>query len=560
MEASCNCRVHYLDWLVCGERSGNPGNEYKADVVEQRVHVVKEFEYPKWPSGIEPTSEPGDVYSGADGAGTGVMNITVASLCAGWVGGFTLDNSSHDDDDGHFGIGSYCMDFAGVRCSGRLATAEGVQRMGSRCACALEADRVPWSLGRRGGGDGHPDDDEGDDPEDNWNSDCLLRGIVFVCGGWWMAYAGWISVMIGRQLLSMLGEVTRFSRRLRRRIWPSMVAIEARRIGRRRYRWRRPRGRLWILRLKPRSVQKGIGRRSTCRASMTTKWGKWIRTVAVLYLITCRIGEASNPGPKGEQGDGGGRGSTWMEAEVIEENKCDAIVYPLPGREGFRRAIAPGYDCGWDVPRNLSEEDKEKYLELIVETVNTTGLGPLKRRLMSTDAHILLAQETWALPHQVAAMSNWARRRGWTSLWAPATLGPGGGASGGTAVLVKKQFGLRRPSCGSHIVEEGRAVLGIVDVPGHRAIAAASIYLAEGGKMGKANRRSLDIMGKAIRAQGEECMVIVGGDYQNDPKAVGGSKFPEDINAVVVAANTQRGTYRSANAASNIDFSRFPRS
>ncbi len=524
MEVS-NRRAHYGYWLVGGGWSGNLGNGYMADVVEHNVHVVKEFEYPKWPSGDESTSEPGDVYSGAVGVGIGAINIMEASLCVDCVGGISLDNSSLDDVDGLFDIG---------------------------CNCTY-ADSLSWNMSRRGGGDGHPGDDVGEDPGDDWNSDCLVRVIVFVCSGWWIVYAGWISVMIVRQLLFMLGEAFRFVRKLSRSIWPNMMAIEARRIGRRRYRWRRPRGRLRILRLKPRTMLKRIRRKSTCQAAMTFKWGKWIRIAAVLYLITCRIGEASNPGPKEGQGDGGGRGSAWMEAEMVEEEKCDAIVYPVPGREGFRRVTAPGFDCGLDIPRNLNEEDKEKYLELIVETVNTTGLGPLKRRLMATDSHILLVQETWALPHQVAAMSNWARRRGWTSLWAPATLGPGGGASGGTAVLVKKQFGLRRPSCGSHIVEEGRAVLGIVDVPGHRAIAAASIYLAEGGKMGKANRRSLDIMGKAIRAQGEECMAIVGGDYQNDPRVVGGSKFPEDINAVVVAANTQRGTYRSANAASNLD-------
>ncbi len=160
--------------------------------------------------------------------------------------------------------------------------------------------------------------------------------------------------------------------------------------------------------------------------------------------------------------------------EMVNASWRRFVEYPTPHRDGFRDIATPGHEDGGDAHSGRATEEE---FCLRVESLNSTGWGPLKRRLLSTEAQVVLAQETWLLQDKAAEAADWARRHGWEAILAPAALGPGGGASGGVGIFAKTGVGLRYPIAGSHILEEARAVAGFIDPPGHRPILAASVYL-----------------------------------------------------------------------------------
>ncbi len=236
----------------------------------------------------------------------------------------------------------------------------------------------------------------------------------------------------------------------------------------------------------------------------------------------------------------------WQNAEA----GASAVVYPQPHRDGFRDVLSPGFN---HQERDRGTKVTEEFT-LVVETANSTGWGPLKRRLLSTDADILLAQETWVLPNQKREASDWAARHGWESAWAPAQPGAGGGASGGVAVLARRGLGLRLPPVGSHIVEEARVVAAFCEPPGYRPILAVSAYLIDGKGTQLANKAILTRIGKCVEAQGVDCQALEGGDFQCRPTDVDGTGFPHMVRGRTVAPSSARGTYRSARGASTIDY------
>jgi hypothetical protein len=158
------------------------------------------------------------------------------------------------------------------------------------------------------------------------------------------------------------------------------------------------------------------------------------------------------------------------------------------------------------------------------------------------------------LPDQLAKASSWARRKGWHSLWAPAAVGPGGGASGGVAILARAELGLRHPIVGSHVLHEARAVAGFVDPPGHRPILLASVYLRDGRGMSADNKNVLARIGECAAAQGAGCLPLVAGDFQCGPQEVASSGFPDQIHGRVMAAQSARGTFRTRATSSTLDF------
>ncbi len=158
------------------------------------------------------------------------------------------------------------------------------------------------------------------------------------------------------------------------------------------------------------------------------------------------------------------------------------------------------------------------------------------------------------LPDQLAKASSWARRKGWHSLWAPAGVGPGGGASGGVAILARAELGLRHPIIGSHVLEEARAVAGFVHPPGHRPILLTSVYLKDGRGLSADNRNVLARIGECAAAQGAGCLPLVAGDFQCGPQEVADSGFPDQIHGRVMAAQSARGTFRTKATASTLDF------
>ncbi len=251
-----------------------------------------------------------------------------------------------------------------------------------------------------------------------------------------------------------------------RRAW----AIAGHTIDGRRFRRKRRRGRI-----RAKLLGRGTNHiknihvlRSGCRGRRRTV----LTACCFVFLATCRIGEAAHPGPGAEataepQHQPAGHG---IGAIIVDASWNTVTKYPAPHRDGFRGAIAPGHeDTDADrVPRNSPG------LRLCIEAVNSTGWGPLKRRLTATQAHAVLAQETWIMAHQIPAARRWAKRNGWTSLWAPAVPGKGGGASGGAAIFVRRDMGLRGPDVGSHVIEDAHAVMGIAEFPGHRPVVLVS--------------------------------------------------------------------------------------
>ncbi len=331
-------------------------------------------------------------------------------------------------------------------------------------------------------------------------------------------------------------------------------AVEGQLCGRRRHRCKRRKGRVRALQRRYGTYHLGIteihGRDHRRRRQRRTA----VFFCLLFILATRRIGEASNPGPRtctyAMPDQDVDLADATIRAEVIDASWNQVISYPRPHRDGFRGAVAPG----------LEDTDHERVrrgadgLRLRVESINSSGWGPLKRRLQQTQAHSVLAQETWVLDWQVPSARRWARRHGWTSLWAPAATGKGGGASGGTAIFVRKEMGLRGPDVGSHVVADARIVLGVAEFPGHRPVLLNSTYLVDGAKMGKANADLLDRLSKAVVAQGPHYMVICGGDFQNPPDHIAHHDGMRTMRTRVVASESPRGTFRTSRSASNLDF------
>ncbi len=266
---------------------------------------------------------------------------------------------------------------------------------------------------------------------------------------------------------------------------------------------------------------------------------------ATLLLAAARTGDAT-----GTEAPAGGGATAGAHFEV-DAGWRQSLVYPEPHRDGFRDFATPGHA---DAVAGPGRRQHEEEFALAVETVNSTGWGPMQRRLMGTTAHVVLGQETWVLPSLLAQASSWCRRNGWESIFAPAVTGPGGGASGGVAIFARGGLGLRHPHVGSHILEEGRAVVGFVEPPGHRPILAASIYLRDGKGVKEANKATLAAVGRCAEAHGPDCLVLCGGDYQCGPDSVESSGFPRQVRGRILAASTARGTYRTRAVASTLDF------
>ncbi len=392
--------------------------------------------------------------------------------------------------------------------------------------------------------------------EDVWHVSSSILGLL-TCA--WAAPVGYCCYQAANFLLSLLMALCSLAYRsgpirlrAKTRYAAEGIVIGGRRISRRRPAYR-PR-RIVLRAARPCGFQ-GLARRMTFIAFGCSLLG----AAALIFYKVRRIGEADNPGPvPGESArpassiDGLDPPTAHIATALpwTSNSRSGGLVYPRPHREGFRGAMAPGYPD----PEPGRASKARCHLQLRIESANTTGWGPLRRRLDETSAHALVAQETWVLQSHVAEASTWARKRGWTSIWAPACVGPGGGASGGVAIFVRKDFGLREPSCGSHIVVEGRAVLGVMDAPGHRPIALASVYLVDGEGITGTNCAILNRVGKAICAQGAELQVVIGGDFQNCPSAVNEHGLPGVIGGKVVAADTARGTFRGPRGSSVIDF------
>ncbi len=190
-----------------------------------------------------------------------------------------------------------------------------------------------------------------------------------------------------------------------------------------------------------------------------------------------RIGQAKNPGPPGAG-----------KIPWSTERPQDGLKYAEPHRPGFRDFATPGFEAA---DKGSGEDGDAELFQLLVETANSTSWGPLRKRLRKTRAHVLLAQETKLAEGKLTEASSWALRNGWKLIAAPAIEGRNGGASGGVAIFIRKEFGATLPSGSGHILERGRAVAAIVEPPACRPILLVSVYLRDGAGLGEANMNTL---------------------------------------------------------------------
>ncbi len=252
-----------------------------------------------------------------------------------------------------------------------------------------------------------------------------------------------------------------------------------------------------------------------------------------------RVGEAINPGP------------SVTPAPVlrrVNHPEGVAVTYPQPHRQGFRDVIAPGH------VRDPTQDRRDEQFELLVESANVTGWEALKKRLLATEAHVLLAQETWVLQAYQSAASTWAINHGWKSIWAPATHGPNGGAAAGVAIFARSYLGLRYPTHGPHVWHEAHAVAAVLEAPSFRPMILASVYLHNGQGPSRQNLEVLADVGAGFRSQGEGWQLVAGGDYNMDPEDLLTTGLDRELRTTLMCPPTERGTFRTAKAASTIDY------
>ncbi len=268
-----------------------------------------------------------------------------------------------------------------------------------------------------------------------------------------------------------------------------------------------------------------------------------------LFTVGARIGEAANPGPSVRSEEGPPLLPD-LARRVAAQGRSSTIAYAKPGSHGFDHVTAPGVAT---MPANRGGPDE---FRLVVETANTTGWAGLKRRLQETKAHALMAQETWVPQSSLAAASQWARRQGWRSVWAPAKATRKGGISGGVAVFTREFIGLHYPSDGSHIIRPARAVQAIMEAPGNRPIKLISCYLKHGRSASGENAAILAEVGAAMRSEDgrDDQVCIAGGDFNMTPDQLLGTEFDREVAATIFCPETDRGTFRTAKTKSTIDF------
>ncbi len=198
------------------------------------------------------------------------------------------------------------------------------------------------------------------------------------------------------------------------------------------------------------------------QTALAERTGNSARPIVGWWTEATRIGEALNPGPVAVPN------VAYRHPLRADES---VISYPAPGKGCLFNVIAPGH------ARPRVSCDGEEAFRLVVETVNPTGWTALKRRLSSTDAHVLLAQETWVNQSAMAGASNWARRHGWRSIWSPAFTTAKGGTSAGVAIFARDFLGLHFPEADAHEIVPARAVMGVLEAPGRRPMRVFSCYL-----------------------------------------------------------------------------------
>ncbi len=259
--------------------------------------------------------------------------------------------------------------------------------------------------------------------------------------------------------------------------------------------------------------------------------------------LTTRIGEAANPGPPAMPD---------IATRLPTDDADVTIRYPAPHERGLSHVVAPGFAARPQAPLPHTV-DKEQF-QLVIETVNTTGWKALRKRLMASDAHVILAQETWITQAAVPGASVWAKKRGWRSVWSAAATTERGGTAAGVAIFAKEFLGLSMPANQPHEVIPSRVVAATLETPDSRALHLMSCYLKHGRGVDEENAEILAAIGAAAAANGNDEVTVAAGDFNMAPQQLLGTEFDRAANLTVFHGDLERGTYRTAKTSSTLDY------
>ena len=207
---------------------------------------------------------------------------------------------------------------------------------------------------------------------------------------------------------------------------------------------------------------------------------------------------------------------------------------------------------GGGAARRFGGVKQTQEVALTVDTYNTTSWAGLKAHLATTESLCVAAQETHVLAGRVPEASQWAKRHGWHSLWAPAIPGKAEPySSGGVALFVRATLGLR--SEGKPDLVEGRLVRGLVEVPGYPVLAVYSGYFHTGLELQQPNLELLAEVGRDSESLG--CPFVLAADFNMEPEVLANAGFLEKSRAEMVFTNQAQGTCRGSSGGTRlIDF------
>lgn len=227
---------------------------------------------------------------------------------------------------------------------------------------------------------------------------------------------------------------------------------------------------------------------------------------------------------------------------------------PLTKGERQRPVFNPGVISGGflrKVKPLPPEPASDQCEDVIIETINTTGLAAFKRRLRRSNANVLCAQEVGILKHRVPDEVNWAMKKGWQLIVAPSLPGEGHSTSAGVAIAVRLGYTIQLLPEGSEIVE-GRLLAVLVTLGSWPTALIGSAYMHTGNQLSKSNKHILAAWASVQSRVGH--LSHLAGDFNFNSRLL--DKIGYHDKAGTCALVPQKGKYTcvTAKGASIIDY------
>jgi len=172
--------------------------------------------------------------------------------------------------------------------------------------------------------------------------------------------------------------------------------------------------------------------------------------------------------------------------------------------------------------KQKANRGKAKDFKLKMESSSATSWEQAKVVLEATESDVLFVQEHRLLADRIPEASQWAWKRGWRSLWAPALATDKDGASGGVAIFVRSWLNLAKPPQDAldraewpTVLATARIVAGCLTIPGGRSVVLYSVYMQTGIGWNLKNKELMRISGK--HAEGHKFETVMAGDWNMTP-------------------------------------------